>query len=342
MPNPTIIDVAKHAQVSKSTVSLVINGSDRVHPDTAEKVWRSIKALNYVPSRAARALQSGRSQLIGMIVSDITNPYYSELVRSVSVAAREQNYDVVSFDLDYDTTLIPSSLARLREYKPDGILLFTHHNDASILEDLEQSQTPTVLLNWGSAAGRISKLAIDYQTGMQALVEHLVEMGHRRLAFVSGLEKYGDTSGKMDAFQQACQAYDDVVQPPVYLEGNLTLNRESATAVVDDLMALPLGQRPTAVVAANDLMAISIMHALQESGISVPEQMSIIGIDDIDLASFIRPSLTTLRQPRRQIGRLAFEMLQQLLRGDTAQGTTESISPRLIKRASSGPVAGTP
>lgn len=338
MPNPTIIDVAKHAEVSKSTVSLVINDSKRVHPDTAKKVWQSIKALNYVPSRAARSLQSGRSNVIGMIVSDITNPYYSELVRSVSIVAREKNYDVVSFDLNYDTSLMAPTLERLREYKPAGILLFTHRNDPSILDYLEQSQIPAVLLNWGTPSKRISKLAIDYQTGMHSLMEHLVELGHRRLAFISGMEKYGDTSGKVAAFHDAYQAFSHVLQEPLLLQGNLSLNHDTATDVVDDLMALASDRRPTAIIAANDLMAISILHALQESNISVPAQMSLVGIDDIDLASFIRPTLTTLRQPRRQIGQLAFDMLQQLLNNEVDSGTIESISLRLIKRTSSDSV----
>lgn len=338
MRNPTIIDVAKEANVSKSTVSLVLNESDRVHPDTAKKVWETITQLNYVPNRAARALQSGRSNMIGMIVSDITNPYYSELVRSVSDAARIQKYDVVSFDLNYDTALMSATLERLKEYKPDGLLLFTHHNDQSIIDNLERSRIPSVLLNWGAASTRISKLTIDYQAGMFAMVEHLVNLGHKHLAFIAGLEKYGDTSGKVDAFHRAYESFRHLLQEPLFLEGNLALNHETATNVVDNLMMLAPHRRPTAIIAANDLMAISILNALQESGISVPEQMSLVGIDDIDLASFIRPSLTTLRQPRRQIGKIAFEMLQQLLSKEIDTGTTQSISLRLVKRASSGKV----
>jgi len=338
MPNFTIIDVAKQAGVSKSTVSLVLNGSDRVHPDTAEKVRQVIKQLNYVPNRAARALQSGRSNLIGLIVSDITNPYYSELVRSVAVVARSQNYDVVSLDLNYDPALMHVHLEHLQEYKPDGLLLFTHHQDLSIIEKVKQFQLPTVLLNWGTTAKQISKVNIDYQTGMLALVEHLVEMGHQRLAFIAGLDKYGDSSGKISAFRWACETFSDALQTPIYLESALSLNHETATHVVDHLMTLDPARRPTAIFAANDLMAISILHALQDSGINVPEQMSLVGIDDIDLASFIRPTLTTLRQPRRQIGTLAFQMLQQLLDNEVDTGVIETISLRLIKRASSGRV----
>lgn len=338
MRNPTIIDVAKKANVSKSTVSLVLNESDRVRPDTAQKVWEAVRQLNYVPNRAARALQSGRSNMIGMIVSDITNPYYSELVRSVSVVARKQKYDVVSFDLNYDSSLMSANLERLKEYKPDGLLLFTHHNDQVILENLEQSRIPAVLLNWGTPSTHISKLAIDYRTGMLAIVEHLVELGHKRLAFIAGLEKYGDKSGKVDAFHYAIESFRPTLEEPVILESNLALNRNTATNVVDNLMTLDPQYRPTAIIAANDLMAISIMHALQESEIKVPEQISLVGIDDIDLASFIRPALTTLRQPREHMGRIAFEMLQQMLNNEIESGIVKSISLRLIRRASTGRV----
>lgn len=336
MRNPTIIDVAKKAGVSKSTVSLVLNGSDRVHPDTADKVWQTVAELNYVPNRAARALKSGRSNLIGMIVSDITNPYYSELVRSVSIAARSSSYDVVSFDLNYDTALMASHLERLKEYKPDGLLLFTHFIEQAIIDDLKQSGIPTVLLNWGTPSRLISRLTIDYRSGMRELVEYLLELGHKRLAFVAGREIYGDTTGKFAAFKAACAEFQHQLQEPVFFESNLTLNSNTATNVVDNLMMRAPDDRPTAVIAANDLMAISILHALQESDISVPEQISLVGIDDIDLARFIRPSLTTLRQPRRQVGRMAFESLQEMLDAEAVGGTDKSISLRLMRRASTG------
>lgn len=336
MSNSTIIDVAKLAGVSKSTVSLVLNQSDRVHPDTAEKVWQAIRLLNYVPNRAARSLQSGRSNIIGLIVSDITNPYYSELVRSVATVARSQNYDVVSLDLHYDSALMHTHLERLQEYKPDGLLLFTHHQDLSVIEKLKQSQLPTVLLNWGDASQKISKLNVDYQAGMMTMVEHLAGLGHRRLAFIAALDKYGDSSGKVSAFNHAYQAFNHVLAPPVYLESDLYLNHETASSVVDQLLSIEPARRPTAVFAANDLMAISILYDLQDAGVDVPGQMSLVGIDDIDLASFIRPTLTTLRQPRRQIGILAFDMLQQMLNHEVPTGMTESISLRLIERASSG------
>ncbi len=336
MSSTTIIDVARYAGVSKSTVSLVLNDSERVRPRTAQKVWEAINALNYVPNRAARALQSGNSNLIGIIVSDVINPYYAELIRSVTTHAIENAYDVFSVDLNYDAAAMPAKLASLLEHKPDGVLLFTHHHNDTILETLRQSGLPTVLLNWGATAKNISNLAIDYRSGMCNVVEHLTELGHRRIAFVAGLQKYGDPSGKAEAFHFACRKFSAVLDTPLFFEGDLKLNHAAATDVIDSMLTVPIDKRPTAIIAANDLMAISILNELQENDFQVPADISLVGIDDIELAGFIRPKLTTLRQPRRQTGEIAFNLFKQLIEQETTTGISHSISLRLVKRDSTG------
>ena len=332
MANPTIIDVAKKAGVSKSTVSLVLNGSSSVNKNTAQKVWEAVEALNYVPNRAARSLKSGRSNIIGLVVSDITNPFYSELVRAVAVAARENSFDVVTFDLYENPELLLTHLVRLREYKIEGFLLFTHHQDDAFLEQLQRSRLPAVLLNWGSPTKQISTLVIDYQQGMHDLVSHFQSLGHERLVYVSGFTRDADPTGKTAAFFHACLQAN--LPTPHFLTSPLALDYDSTNEVVENILTIPDTDRPTAIIAANDLQAMSLIHIFQERGLKIPNDLSIAGIDDIDMAQFVKPKLTTLRQPRRKIGRLAFEILQKAIKKELNEGITESIAVSLKLRDS--------
>lgn len=334
MPKPTIIDVANHAGVSKSTVSLVINNSDAVHPDTVAKVWKSIEALNYVPSRAARALQSGRSNLIGLIVSDITNPYFSELVRSTTEAARQHDYDVVSFDTNFETDSLKQCVERILEHRVDGVFLFTTERDLSIIERLRANRLPTVLLNWGITERRISDLAVNYLPGMQDLVKYIISYGHKRIAFIAGSEDYYSAVAREKAFCTAYQEVKSSLEDLTFIRCDFRLSDRTGIEVVEQILAIDPDKRPTAVVASNDLMAISIMRAFQSQGIEIPEQISITGVDDINLTGYVTPALTTLRIPRREMGKIAFQKLQEFIEQDSDDDFSLSVSVRLIERES--------
>lgn len=331
---PTIIDVAKHAGVSKSTVSLALNNSASVHPETSKKVWDSIRALNYVPSRAARALQSGRSNLIGLIVSDITNPYFSELVRSTTEAARQHDYDVVSFDTNFDTDSLKQCVERILEHRVDGVFLFTTERDHSIIDRLSKNRLPAVLLNWGITDRQISDLAVNYLPGMQTLVEYIISYGHKRLAFVAGSKDYYSAVARENAFCSAYQEVNSSLDDLTFVRCDFRLNDQTGINVVEHILSIDLEKRPTAIVASNDLMAISIMRAFQSQGIEIPEQISITGVDDINLSGYVTPALTTLRIPRREMGIIAFQKLQELIEQDFDGDFSLSVSMRLIERES--------
>lgn len=329
----TLFDVARRAQVSKSTVSLVINGSDRVHPDTAARVWDAIRALNYVPNRAARMLQSGRSNLIGVIVSDITNPYFAELVRSVSRAAKGE-YDVFTFDTDYDTDQLAVHLDYVRQHRPDGLLLLTTERSQSVVARLDDLRIPAVLLNWGMAGRRVSELVVDYRPGLEELADHLAQLGHRRLAFVKGPAHFHSAAVREQAFRSVLAGRGSIFAPPVFFDGDFRLDADTGRQVARTLAELPAAQRPTAVVASSDLMAISIVRALQSAGWALPGQMTVAGIDDIALAAYVTPALTTLRLPRQEMGQLAFALLKGLMDDPEAASTFATVAPRLIVRES--------
>lgn len=334
MGGPTLFDVAKKAGVSKSTVSLVINGSSRVNKDTADRVWRAIRELNYVPNRTARALQSGRSFLIGIIVSDITNPYFAELVRSVILTAKAEGYDVFAFDTDYDITQLQIHLQHLRGYRPDGLLIFTTEREQAIVEHLDQLCLPTILLNWGMSGRWVGDLVVDYEPGIDALLEHLLTLGHRRLAFVVGPSSYHSAAARAQAFRRAVTARQPYLEPPLFITSDFRLHADVGIQLLKVLKTLPPSQCPTAIVASNDLMAISILRALHSEGYKIPDEISLAGIDDISLTEYVTPSLTTLRLPRRRMGELSFQMLHRLIHGEKPEDILMTVSPRLIIRES--------
>jgi LacI family transcriptional regulator len=334
MSFPTLIDVAKQANVSKSTVSLVINGSDRVHPDTAARVWQVIHKLNYVPNRAARALQSGRSFLIGIIVSDITNPYFAELVRSIITAAKDEQYDIFAFDTDYSPEQMLLHLHHLREHRPDGLILLTTERSRAVVERLEALNLPAVLLNWGMAGRRIGEVAVDYRPGMEELVAHLAQMGHTRLAFVTGPSEFYSAVARERAFRTVLAAHGHTFAPPVIFAGDFRLLAGTGAKIAEYLAQVTPAERPTAIIASSDLMAINIQRALQADSWRIPDEISIVGIDDIALAAYVTPALTTLRLPRRQMGQLAFNLLKEMIDDSTAAAATHIVTPTLILRES--------
>lgn len=336
MAGATLIDVAKRAEVSKSTVSLVVNGSDLVHPATAERVWQAVAELNYVPNRSARVLQSGRSQLIGIIVSDITNPYFAELVRSVLAYAKAEGFDGFVFDTDYDPTQLMQHIDHALQYRPDGLLLLTTERSEQAVARLEELRLPAVLLNWGVSRNRVAEVAVDYEAGMAQLVEHLIALGHRRLAFVGGPVEYHSAHAREEAFQRVVERSGEQVARPTYLRGEFRLLPETGSQIVEQIAALEERVRPTAIVASSDQIALSILRALLAAGWRVPEQISLAGIDDIAFAAYVTPALTTLRLPRRSMGKAAFDLLKQMIDDSEATPLPYTAQPRLILRESLG------
>jgi DNA-binding LacI/PurR family transcriptional regulator len=338
MASPTLVDVAKRANVSKSTVSLVLNHNERIPPETAERVWQAARELNYVPSRAARSLQSGRSRMLGLIVSDITNPYFSELTRTVASAAAASHYDLVTLDTDYDPNLLSVHLDHLRTHRIDGLFIFTTERDLQILPQLEQANLPAVLLNWGMTGKKVGEIAVQYRPGIAALLDHLIEFGHRRLAFVAGPALFFSATGRAEAFRLEVELRRRVLEEPLYLQSDFRLGEQVDTAIVNQILSMDQAQRPTVVVTSNDLMAISLLRAFYGRRVAVPDQVSVTGMDDIVFSNYTTPSLTTLRLPRRQMGLYAFDMLQRLMEGTSTDGPDRTtVSMRLIVRESTGP-----
>jgi LacI family transcriptional regulator len=325
-----IAEIARRANVSTATVSRTLNQSGPVKAATARKVWRAVTALNYYPNSHARALVSGRSRLIGLIVSDITNPFFPELIRGFEALAERQQYDLLVTSTDYETARMTACLRRMLERKVDGVAMMTSEMDVGLIKELSRRGVPIVFMDVGQVGPRMSHVAIDYGHGIQQAVDHLVELGHRQIAFISGPLDLHSARTRRQAFVECIRAHK--LKPEARLIREGTHTAEGGQKAMGAL--LRLSRRPTAVVASNDWTAIGALHAIDAAGLRVPDDISVVGFDDIPLVSYMNPALTSVRMSAADVGTTAFQALFGLIGGERAEGAVYQVPTRLIVRAS--------
>jgi DNA-binding LacI/PurR family transcriptional regulator len=328
--------VAKRAKVSTATVSRTMNGSAKVSPETAERVRQAIEALNFYPDTNARALGSGRSNLYGLIISDITNPFFPELVKSFEDIAVLHGQEVLIANTNYDPERMKICVRRMLQRKVDGVAIMTSEMDDRLIEDFSRRQIPLVFLDTGMPAPGVSCVRIDYSAGVDSAMEHLIKLGHHRIAFISGPMKLASARMRYKAFMEstARDHLDD--NPRLIEEGNHRV--DGGHSAMQKILAS--GARPTAVLASNDLTAIGAMGAIAEAGLRVPQDISVVGYDDIQLSAFTMPPLTTVRLPRAEIANAAFHALLNAKQTDGSapvQGEEHMVLPKLVARKSTGP-----
>ena len=325
-----IKDVAREAGVSTATVSHVINNTRFVREATRAKVMRAIEKCNYYPNAHARSLASGRSHMIGLVVSDIANPFFPELVKAVEAAAFERGYDVILSETDYDARRASHNVRRIIERKVAGVALMTSELDISLVGELARKCVPVVILDLGSVGKCLSSLVVDYEMGIEEAIRHLIFKDHRKIAYVGGPKHLRSAARRLEAFQDSIRRYlpstpsQAIYESDFRLEGGRRAAREMLAA--DDL--------PTAVVFANDLMALGAMQQFHEVGLGIPRDISIIGFDDIAFAALAHPPLTTVRLPPTEVGRKAVEALMATIERPDQEGTVMRIPTRLIERGS--------
>lgn len=330
-----IREVARVACVSTATVSRTINGSDKVAPETAERVRNAIRQLKFYPNNNARALGSGRSSLYGLIISDITNPFFPELVRSFEEVAVQYGQEVLIANTNYDPVRMETCVRRMLQRKVDGVAILTSEMEAHLIDEFSIRSIPMVFLDMGVPSEGISNIVLDYAAGVDAAVEHLAELGHSDIGFISGPMSLTSAKIRLEAFIASLRRKRIRLHPGFIEEGDHRMGGGH------DAMARLLSHpaRPTAVMASNDLTAIGAMGAIFERGLSVPEDFSVIGFDDIDLSAFTQPPLTTIRVSRPDIARTAFRALFRPDREGPGAGAEFKIHPTLVKRKSTGRMA---
>ena len=303
---PDIRTVAALAKVSIATVSRTINRSPAVSERLSKRVWQAIDQLNYYPNTHARTLVSGRSHLFGIIVENITNPFFPELIQSFEEIAVAHGYEILVSSSNSDPAQLTTCVRRMLERKVDGVAMLTFGEEEPVLDQLTLNDVPMVLAEFKPENPKTSTILLDYGTGIRAAIDHLAELGHKKIAFLSGPHSLHSAITRENDFLAAMQASKLPVRKEWIIECDHTL--KGGVAGFEKLLALH--ESPTAIVCSNDMTAIGVQRAVYMKGLRVPQDFSVIGLDDIDFAEFTLPPLTTIRLSRVDLAKAAFEALR--------------------------------
>ncbi|MGE5591190.1 MAG: LacI family DNA-binding transcriptional regulator [Bacillota bacterium] len=319
---PTIADVARLAGVSTATVSRVINSQSIVAPATRERVLTAVRELGYQPNALAASLVRQRSHTLGVVLPDISNPFFPQVVRGLEDAAHASGYNVILCNSDLDTVKEIEYFEVLRQKRVDGLIYHSGTITQAHLEAFRRLKLPVVLAATHDPEGALPCVLVDNRRAAREAMEHLISLGHRRVAVVAGSDPVSGES-RLDGYRDALRRHG------LRLEEGLTLHAEwNADEAYEATRALLRRQDlPTAIAAASDLMALGVMGALQDAGLRVPQDVSVIGFDNIRLAATIRPALTTMAQPMYEIGKEAALMLIRCLK---EEGGAEAIRGRRL------------
>ena len=309
------MDVARQAGVSPSTVSRILNGTAKVSDDKREAVLAAIAKMNFAPNQMAQGLKKGRSLTIGIVVQDISSPFFDETLRGVDDGLKGTGYASVivsgHWNADEEAERIRLLLAR----KVDGIILLSGRiSDEAVLGF--SSQRPIVSTGRALQTRTALGFKINNEYGAYLAVRHLVELGHRRIAFISGPANNMDAEERLAGYKRALEESNIDADPHLIVEGNY----HEASGMMAMNRLFDTHQQFTAVFAANDLSAYGARLALYRKGIRVPDDISLVGFDDLPGSSYTTPPLTTIRQPLYDIGRIATHALLRIISGEDAQG----------------------
>ena len=327
-------EVARRAGVSLATVSRVLNNTQHISEETRQRVLETVREFNYFKNVHAKRLATGRSDLFGLVISEIANPYFPEIIRGFQAAAWKQGFDVLLCNTEYDTDRTKAVIRKLRESDVRGAAIVTSSIDRNMASDLTAAGIPLVLCNTDTASKLVGNISIDYGPGINKAIQHVVELGHSRAAVIAGPGDNWTAAAIKNALVSGLTARG--LKPLCVLECNYRVDA-GASAV---RQVLSRRHTPTVVFCGNDLIAMGAMSALEEVGVKVPEEVSVIGIDDIFFASLARPPLTTIRVPREQLGVQAFEALNKILKLKHHKGSNYTLETDLVVRRSTAPHLG--
>ncbi len=330
----SIRDVAEHAGVSVGTVSNVLNRPDVVSAPTRERVLSAIAVLGFVRNESARHLRAGHSRTIGLVVLDIANPFFTDVARGVEDVANRAGLAVILCNSDDRPEKESAHLDVLAEQRVQGVLITPTGELNPHLQALRRRGVPVVLVDRRAPSPHQCAVAVDDVLGGRLAAEHLLERGHRRIAFIggaSGLPQVQERHDGVAAAVREATGSDDalVVLSPEHL--TVAGGREAAGRIV----GMPAARRPTAAVCANDLMAMGVLQEMVRQDVRVPEEFAIVGYDDIDFAAAAAVPLTSVRKPRAALGSRAAELLLDEARGDGHVHVQEVFEPTLVVRESS-------
>lgn len=329
--------VARLANVSTATVSRTINHVPTVNPKMAKRVREVIKELNYSPNSMARSLVSGRSRLFGLIVSEITNPFFPQLIQGFEEVAVEHGYEILIGSTNYDPERMKTCIRRMVERKAEGVAVMTFGIEEPLLDKLAERKLPLVFVDIGPERPEISLLRVDYQRGIRQGVQHLAALGHRDIAFVSGPLQLHSANSRLTAFKHAIQECGITVNPDWIVEGNHTMDGGMTAAE----QLLTHENLPTAVICSNDVTAIGVLHEAYRVGLRVPDDLSVIGFDNIHMTQMTIPPLTTIEMSCYDLAREAVMALRAHVENGQTPRREYKIETQLVVRESTGFPRGT-
>lgn len=325
-------EVAKHAGVSTATVSRVLNNIDVVKSSTRTRVLRAVAELKYHPNLHARTLAGGRNRTLGMIASNLENPFFFDIFRALEAEAHGHGYEIVVANTDYSPEQLVRSVRLMIGRRVAGLAAIVSEMDPDLIRELGEAKIPAVFYDVGAARRNISNIRVNYRRGIERIVEYLHDLGHARLAFVGHHSTLGPTSERERAFVETVSRYAPKAEwRTVADQDGLEGGRQAARELIES------GFRPTAIICVNDFMAVGVLRELRDHGLRIPEEVSVTGFDNIRLSEFCHPALTTVHIPRDRIGRLVFETLVPESAKGKPPGREVLIDPEFVLRESTGP-----
>lgn len=325
----TMKDIARIAQVSTSTVSHVINGTRFVSDEMREKIMAVVRELNYQPSALARSFKLKKTQTIGMLVTASNNPFFAEVVAAVEGYCAENDYNLILANTNGDSQRLQSSLQMLIQKQVDGLLLMSTETHLAEQLSLEIS-IPAVVMDWWPTALSADKILEDSELGGYLATQYLLEQGHRKIGIITGNLQKPLALNRLNGYKKALSEAQVPLNPHWIVESHFDF--EGGIIGMEKL--LQQKERPTAVFACSDTIAVGAYQTLWKHQLSVPKDMSIIGYDNIDLAQYLAPPLTTVHQPKIELGKLAVETLLERIKNPEKTNRTLILKPEVISRSS--------
>lgn len=327
----TMRDVATRAGVSPATVSRVLNKTYYISDKTKKRVLQVVEELNYFKNVHARRLATGQSDLFGLVISEIANPYFPEVIRGFQAAAWERGFDVLLLNTEYSPTRTDAVIRKLVESDVRGVAIMTASLDNTATEALIDAGIAVVFSNLCATGKLVSNISIDYKRGILQAIEHVAALGHRRAAVISGPEA---NRTALNIKQELVDGLTKRGMKPFPIASS-DYRVDAGASAVRSILSVP--DIPTVIFCGSDLIAMGAMNTLEEAGVKIPEDVSIVGIDDISFAFLARPPLTTISVPRERLGTIAFEALEKILELKRQKGAEYQLATELIIRRSTAP-----
>tara|TARA_Y100001956_G_scaffold80293_1_gene95203 strand:+ start:1463 stop:2470 length:1008 start_codon:yes stop_codon:yes gene_type:complete len=326
----TMKDIAKLAGVSTSTVSHVINKSRFVSEEISERVNNAAKQLNYTPSALARSLKVNRTKTIGMLVTTSTNPFFGEVVKGVERSCYQQGYNLILCNTEGDNERMRESINTLLQKRVDGLILMCSSLEGERIDVFEKyPDIPVVVMDWGPMLFTSDKIQDNSLRGGYIAAKHLIEAGHKDIGCITGPLVKHQAQMRYEGYKRALNEAQLDFNPNWIIESDFEC--EGGYSAFNKMYEK--GKLPSALFVSNDMMAMGVINAANEKGVRIPEDLSIIGYDDIQISKFMTPSLTTIHQPKYRLGKAAVEALLNKLDGHSSDAQIVQLEPTLVERA---------